>query len=111
MFVLKSVLTVFGLLAAVHAAPISSRDDSVDDTITLFDTSGLIHPAHFARAAYCDSAFVANLTCGDACAALGDVEILVTGGDNKQNPAFYVAHDKDNQQIVVAHQGTNTANL
>jgi hypothetical protein len=75
------------------------------------DTAPLLLPAKFARVAYCSSASVKNLTCGAPCDALGkDLEVRLTGGNDKETPKFYVAHDKANKQVVVAHQGTNTGN-
>ncbi|KAI0743889.1 alpha/beta-hydrolase [Daedaleopsis nitida] len=74
-------------------------------------TSKLVRPALFSRASYCSSGVVQNLSCGDACDALGNVKILVAGGDDELVPNFFVAHDVDKDTIVVAHQGTNPKNL
>ena len=75
------------------------------------DVDPLLTPAHFANAAYCSSASVTALSCGKPCEALGDIEILLTGGDDIKIPKFYVAHDKQEKQVVVVHQGTNTGIL
>ena len=74
-------------------------------------TSTLVRPALFARAVYCSTERVQNMTCGEQCDALGNVTILATGGDGGQTPRFYVAHDAEQDQIVVAHQGTDPKNL
>ncbi|KAH9940517.1 alpha/beta-hydrolase [Epithele typhae] len=74
-------------------------------------TSALVRPALFARSVYCSSEAVAALSCGEQCDALGDVEILKTGGDGAETPRFFVAHDKEQEAIVVAHQGTDPKKL
>lgn len=103
------------------AAPISILDgltdklfgvkDSGAQTVSIANVDPLLTPARFARAAYCSTSSVLNLTCGEPCKALGDVEVLFAGGDDKTTPRFYVAHDKSAQTIVVSHQGTNTKSL
>ncbi|EIN05744.1 alpha/beta-hydrolase [Punctularia strigosozonata HHB-11173 SS5] len=110
----RALLVVSSLLASrvAHAAPLGlPRDSSDTQTVTLASVQPLLTPARFARAAYCSSASVQNLTCGQPCKDIGDVDVLLTGGDNKETPNFYVAYDKVNDQVVVAHQGTNTNNL
>jgi hypothetical protein len=85
--------------------------DSGAESINVTNVDPLVVPARFARVAYCSTESVLDLSCGEPCKALGDVEILFAGGDDKATPRFYVAHDKPGQTIVVSHQGTNTKSL
>lgn len=71
-------------------------------------TSKLLRPALFSRAVYCSSPVITALSCGEPCDALGNVQILTAGGDDRLVPNFFVAHDIDTNTIVVAHQGTNS---
>ncbi|KAI0642876.1 alpha/beta-hydrolase [Trametes meyenii] len=74
-------------------------------------TSNLVRPSLFARAVYCSSGVVEDWSCGPACDALPNVKVLTAGGDDGLVPNFFVAHDVDEDTIVVAHQGTNPKNL
>ncbi|KAI0633275.1 alpha/beta-hydrolase [Trametes polyzona] len=74
-------------------------------------TSKLVRPALFSRAVYCSSGAVEDWKCGESCDALPNVKVLTAGGDDGLIPNFFVAHDVDQNQIVVAHQGTNPKNL
>ncbi|KAI1796385.1 alpha/beta-hydrolase [Ganoderma leucocontextum] len=65
-------------------------------------TTALVRPVLFARAVYCSSPAIKNGL---------NVKILVAGGDDKGVPNFFVAHDKDKNTIVVAHQGTEPKNF
>ncbi|EPQ58491.1 alpha/beta-hydrolase [Gloeophyllum trabeum ATCC 11539] len=71
----------------------------------------LLKPACYVRAAYCSSSSVQSLTCREPCTSLGDVEILLTGGDDVETPRFYIAHNRSANSIVVSHQGTNSHNI
>jgi hypothetical protein len=74
--------------------------------------AALLRPALFAQAAYCSSDVVTKWKCGPPCDALGkDVEVLLAGGDNDQIPRYYIAHDKSENRIVVAHQGTDAKSV
>lgn len=75
-------------------------------------TTELVRPALFARAVYCSSPVIEKWACGEPCQALGNnIDVLVAGGDDKRVPNFFVAHDKDKDTIVVAHQGTEPKNF
>lgn len=113
-------LTCLFIVPLVLTAPlvVVPRDNN-DNTNTLQPTnltnaqiSPLILPAKFARAAYCSSASLQNLSCGEPCNALGgNIRIVHTGGDNGAIPGFFIAEDRDNRQMVVSHQGTNPHNV
>ena len=92
---------------------IGDTSDTAPTPVSQEDISGtLVRPALFARVAYCSSARVQDLSCGEQCDALGgNVTVLATGGDGGRTPRFYVAHDAAEDQIVVAHQGTDPKNL
>ncbi|KZO92898.1 alpha/beta-hydrolase, partial [Calocera viscosa TUFC12733] len=67
--------------------------------------------AYFAEQAYCPMDSVTARTCGPACDATPGVTVLATGGDGAATPHWYIAHDTASQSIVVAHQGSDPANL
>jgi len=113
-------MSIYALLAtaipATYSLPIHTRSLNPVSTQSLVNlTQNQINPflvpARFSRAAYCNSTQVQQLTCGDACTALGNVEVLIAKGDNAKLPRFFVAHDVDGGQIVVSHQGTNTSDF
>lgn len=73
-------------------------------------TSTLSRPALFSRVAYCPN--VSTWSCGVPCQSLGEnVEVIIAGGDGGSIPRYFVAHDKDTNTIVVAHEGTDPTNL
>ncbi|PIL34143.1 hypothetical protein GSI_03854 [Ganoderma sinense ZZ0214-1] len=75
-------------------------------------TSQLVRPALFARAVYCSSPVIKRWACGEPCKALGNnIQILAAGGDDKRVPNFFVAYDKEQDTVVVAHQGTEPKNF
>ncbi|KAJ7108990.1 alpha/beta-hydrolase [Mycena crocata] len=111
-----TVLSLLLLLPAALGRPIfglgdSTADDSATGTPTpvSLDTvnSTLLRPAQFARVAYCSSASITAWSCGAPCDALANVTFLQSGGDEGAIPLYYIAHDADDESLVVAHEGTD----
>ncbi|KAJ7616566.1 alpha/beta-hydrolase [Roridomyces roridus] len=71
----------------------------------------LVRPALFARVAYCKTENIEAWDCGEPCKALTNITFLQAGGDQAAIPLYYIAHDADAQQLVVAHEGTDPAKL
>ncbi|EJF65550.1 alpha/beta-hydrolase [Dichomitus squalens LYAD-421 SS1] len=115
--ILRSFLGLAALAALARAAPtplfginIGSGDetDGTPSAVSQDDiTTDLQRPAQFSRAAYCSTASVQKWSCGAACDAIPNVKVLAAGGDNGATPDFFIAEDPDQQQVVVAHQGTD----
>lgn len=81
--------TVGSVATGVAAAAVNNVPDNVAEPTPLNPVESVVQffrPALFAQAAYCPSAFVANWTCGQPCSDLGNVEVLLAGGDNKLIP-------------------------
>jgi len=111
-----TLIPLLSLLPVTLSAPIfglapSTSDDSATGTPTpvSLDTvnSTLVRPALFSRVAYCESATITSWTCGKPCEALSDITFLQSGGDEGAIPLYYIAHDADDQSLVVAHAGTD----
>ncbi|OSD03904.1 alpha/beta-hydrolase [Trametes coccinea BRFM310] len=116
-----SVAFVLGVLHQVAAAPAplfginlgtGSSSDATPTPVSQDDiTNNLLRPALFSRAVYCSTEAVEKWACGDSCDALPNVKVLAAGGDDGLIPRFLVAHDADEDTIVVAHQGTDPKNF
>lgn len=65
----------------------------------------------FARAAYCSPNIVQGWKCGEACAAVPDFQVTLTGGDGNAVQYYYVGYWPSQDTIVVAHQGTDLKKL
>jgi hypothetical protein len=111
-----ALLSLLSLLPAALSLPIFGLGDSTDaDTATgtptalsLADANSTFdRPAQFARVAYCSSASITSWTCGGPCEALSNVTFLQSGGNQGTIPLYYIAHDADDQALVVAHEGTD----
>ncbi|CDO69250.1 hypothetical protein BN946_scf185042.g152 [Trametes cinnabarina] len=116
-----SAAFVLGLLhqAAAVPAPLfginigaGSNSDATPTPVSQDDiTNNLLRPALFSRAVYCSTNAVEKWACGDSCDQLPNVKVLTAGGDDGLIPRFFVAHDVDEDTIVVAHQGTDPKNF
>ncbi|KAJ7748195.1 alpha/beta-hydrolase [Mycena maculata] len=109
-------ISLLSLLPAALSAPIfglgpSTSDDSATGTPTPVSlatvNSTLLRPAQFSRVAYCSSASITSWSCGAPCDALKNITFLQSGGDEGLIPLYYIAHDADEQTLVVAHEGTD----
>ncbi|KAJ7093495.1 alpha/beta-hydrolase [Mycena epipterygia] len=115
-----ALLALLPLLPAALSRPIfglgdSTSSDSDSGATTPFSiadaNSTLLRPAQFARVAYCASATITSWTCGAPCEALTNITFLQSGGDQGAIPLYYIAHDANEQQLVVAHEGTDAQKL
>jgi len=117
MLALISLLSVlpFAFSAPIFGLSLGSSSDAstaATTTFTLGDAnSTLLRPAQFARVAYCSGASIANWTCGVPCQALANVTFLQSGGDQGLIPLYFIAHDADDQSLIIAHEGTDSANI
>ncbi|KAJ7089734.1 alpha/beta-hydrolase [Mycena belliarum] len=113
-------ISLLTLLPSVLSAPIfglkigsdgpSSKEAAT--ALTLGDVeSTLSRPAKFARVAYCSTKSITTWTCGGPCKALPNVTFLQSGGDEGRIPLYFIAHDKSDKSLVVAHQGTSSKNI
>ncbi|KAK7053536.1 lipase-3 domain-containing protein [Favolaschia claudopus] len=116
------LLSFFLLFPAVLSLPLfgldfeeSTGDDSdtgTPTTLSLSDVnSTLLRPAQFARVAYCASATITSWSCGLPCDELKGITFLQSGGDEGLVPLYFIAHDANDESIVVAHQGTDASNI
>ncbi|KAH8828777.1 alpha/beta-hydrolase [Flagelloscypha sp. PMI_526] len=105
------IVTLF--ISSSSAFPVKARQDDGFRILSQDEVdSSFLRPALFARFAYCDPVNVPDLNCGGPCAPLkNDVEVLISGGDGEEVPHFIVAHDRLENTIVVAHEGTNPDDL
>ncbi|KAI0365676.1 alpha/beta-hydrolase [Pilatotrama ljubarskyi] len=113
-FIFSAVRYVIGAPAPLSGAHLGSGETSDAEPTPLSQeeiTSTLVRPALFSRAVYCSPGVVQDWSCGESCDALPNVKVLASGGDDGLIPDFFVAHDVDNDTIVVAHQGTKPGNL
>ncbi|KAJ7772720.1 alpha/beta-hydrolase [Mycena maculata] len=114
-----ALLSLLSLLpAATLSAPIFGLNfaPSTDSNETTAATSALsldqvnstfLRPALFARVAYCSSASITSWSCGAPCEALTNITFLQSGGNQGTVPLYYIAYDADENQLVVAHEGTD----
>jgi len=116
-----ALISLLSLLPSALSAPLfglSLGSDGNASTeaatpFTLADAeSSLLRPAQFARVAYCSSKAITAWSCGQPCQDLGsNVTFLQSGGDEGLIPLYFIAHDADDQSIVVAHEGTDSKNI
>ncbi|KAJ6561212.1 alpha/beta-hydrolase [Mycena vulgaris] len=113
-------IALLSLLPSALSAPIfglSLGEDGDASTeaatpLSLTDAeSTLLRPAQFARVAYCSSKAITTWSCGEPCQVLGNVTFLQSGGDEGLIPLYFIAHDQDDESIVVAHEGTDSKNI
>ncbi|KAJ6454167.1 alpha/beta-hydrolase [Mycena sanguinolenta] len=115
-----TLIALLSILPAALSAPLSilglnigpsTSSDSANGTPTPVSlatvNSTLLRPAQFARVAYCGTSQIESWSCGAPCDALKDITFLQAGGDQGAIPLYYIAHDSDQQQLVVAHEGTD----
>ncbi|KAJ7078788.1 Alpha/Beta hydrolase protein [Mycena epipterygia] len=50
-------------------------------------------------------------SCGLPCQSLSGETFLQSGGDQRDIPLYFIAHDKVDQSLVVAHEGTDPGNI
>ncbi|EIN06312.1 alpha/beta-hydrolase [Punctularia strigosozonata HHB-11173 SS5] len=92
----------------------SDDDDNKATTVALSNdtvNAAFLRSAQFAQVSYCSAAAVLSWTCGTPCDNLPNVDVLQAGGDDEEVPGYFIAHDPDANQIVVAHQGTNSHSI
>ncbi|KAJ6609795.1 alpha/beta-hydrolase [Mycena sp. CBHHK59/15] len=106
-------ISLLCLLPSAFSAPTVGVRESADATgtptpISLATVNATLErPAQFARVAYCSSASITTWSCGAPCEALGNVTFLQSGGDQGLIPLYYIAHDANDESLVVAHEGTD----
>ncbi|KAJ7197977.1 alpha/beta-hydrolase [Mycena pura] len=101
-----------GLSAPLFGLGSSGEDSRATTPVALATVNAtLLRPAQFARAAYCSGASLKAQTCGGPCDSLQGVTFLQSGGDQGLVPFYFIAHDTVQKSIVVAHEGTHTANV
>ncbi|KAL0057375.1 hypothetical protein AAF712_015984 [Marasmius tenuissimus] len=116
MFV-KSILSISTLISIVVSAPLFGLFEDDNETaptpLSVPDLeSKFLRAAQFSRVSYCSSAAVTAWECGGPCDEIGKgVKVIQAGGDDGLIPMYFVAHDPTTNNIVVAHQGTNSKNL
>ena len=107
-----SFIVPLALAAPLVMIPRDNDNNAQPTNLTNDQISSILLPAKFARAAYCSSASLQNLSCGEPCTSLGkNVRIVHAGGNDGSIPKIFIAVDGDNQQMVVSHQGTNPHNV
>ncbi|KAJ6517430.1 alpha/beta-hydrolase [Mycena vitilis] len=106
------------LLSHLHVAlsvPVSR--DEASGTPTPVSLAAMnqtfLRPAQFAALAYCSTASIMTLSCGTPCDAFStsNIEFLQTGGDGGEIPLYYIAHDAEDESLVVAHEGTDVGSF
>jgi hypothetical protein len=89
---LIQIVSVFSLPFDLLRIPFDLRTGESTGRPTRFSLSNvgsrLVRPAQLARAVYCDSAGVRDLSCGPACDAIKDVHIIETGGGTSHFSPF-----------------------
>ncbi|KJA28316.1 hypothetical protein HYPSUDRAFT_33656 [Hypholoma sublateritium FD-334 SS-4] len=116
MFSKGSILSVtVCALAYVHAAP-ASLDTSLlkRQSITALSTAQItaFRPfTSFASTAYCSPSTTINWSCGSNCAANPDFIPTASGGDGSSVQFWYVGFSPSQNTVIVAHQGTDTAEI
>ncbi|KAI9573644.1 Alpha/Beta hydrolase protein [Boletus coccyginus] len=98
------------LLAALGATAVPHLPRSVT-TVTSAELSELAPYTQFARAAYCSPSIVQGWACGQACQAVPSFQVSLTGGDGNAIQYHYVGYWPSSNSVVVAHQGTDPAQL
>ncbi|KAJ6624859.1 alpha/beta-hydrolase [Mycena sp. CBHHK59/15] len=99
---------LFGLSLGATSDPASGTPTPVSlETVN----ATLLRPAQFARVAYCSSASITSWSCGGPCEVLGNVTFLQSGGGTSLPTSHFIAHDADDQSLVVAHEGTDSKNM
>ncbi|KAG2129110.1 Alpha/Beta hydrolase protein [Suillus clintonianus] len=109
-FMLACILQV---AAVPHPAPPTMRraDVSVLTQMTSTQLADLAPYTEFARAAYCSPTIVTGWQCGQACEAVPDFEVSLTGGNDNSIQYYYVGYWPAENTVVVAHEGTDPIQL
>ncbi|CAK5277150.1 unnamed protein product [Mycena citricolor] len=95
----------FSLFGHTFGAP-ESKGTPMPLSLTTVNST-LLRPAQFARAAYCSGASLESWSCGLPCDQVNGVKFLQAGGDQGSIPFYFIAHDPEQDSIVVAHEGTD----
>ncbi|KAJ7867838.1 alpha/beta-hydrolase [Mycena leptocephala] len=115
--VLSHSLPLLALLPVALSWPIRPRASSTvaqPSAVSLGTMNQtLLRPAQLASLAYCSSETIISGTCGTPCDALSKARItfLQIGGDGGKIPLYYIAHDEDEQSLVIAHEGTDAQSI
>ncbi|KIK93724.1 hypothetical protein PAXRUDRAFT_33881 [Paxillus rubicundulus Ve08.2h10] len=80
-------------------------------TVTPSQLAAFAPYTSFARAAYCSPSIVQGWQCGEACQAVPGFKVSLTGGDGNSIQYYYVGYWPSENSVVVAHQGTDPAQL
>ncbi|KAG1770869.1 Alpha/Beta hydrolase protein [Suillus placidus] len=114
-FMLACILQV---AAVSHPAPpaMHRADVSVVTQMSSIQLADLAPYSEFARAAYCSPTMVTGWRCGQACEAVPEFEVSLTGGDDNSiqyctHFADYVGYWPTENTVVVAHEGTDPTQL
>ncbi|KAF8174959.1 lipase class 3 family protein [Pholiota molesta] len=114
MFSKRSILSaVLCALTVVNAAP-ALVEVSKRQSITALTTAqiSVFRPfTHFASTAYCQPSTTINWSCGANCAANSDFIPTASGGDGSDTQFWYVGFSPSQNTVIVAHQGTDTAQI
>ncbi|KAG8214552.1 Alpha/Beta hydrolase protein [Butyriboletus roseoflavus] len=106
-----ALLSALGAAAIPTHGPVPRAQVSSVNTMTSAQLSALAPYTEFARAAYCPPSIVQGWTCGQACQAVPDFQVSLTGGDGNAIQYYYVGYWPSSNSVVVAHQGTDPTQL
>lgn len=98
--------TPFDLLATVSSITANQRSDPIYLDATAQLDLGLADAAGWTGAAFCDSTHAKSYTCGQACEAAPDTEVLFTGGDRdgaSAAPYYFIGYSPSRNTVIVAH--------
>ncbi|KIN99618.1 hypothetical protein M404DRAFT_154868 [Pisolithus tinctorius Marx 270] len=101
-------------LVVVGALPNSTTSYLQQSNVYVLSPSELASLApysQFARAAYCPPSVVDGWMCGEACEAVPDFLVSLTGGDGSDTQYYYVGYWLFGDTVIVAHQGTDATKL
>ncbi|KAF8129294.1 Alpha/Beta hydrolase protein [Boletus edulis] len=97
-------------VAVVKASPaLVSRQSISSLTTSQIDT--LSPYTYFASVAYCDPSTTLSWSCGANCDNNAGFKPVASGGDGDGVQYWYVGYDSSLNEVIVAHQGTNTSHI
>ncbi|EJF57711.1 lipase [Dichomitus squalens LYAD-421 SS1] len=99
-----------GLLCA-QAATLPVKRQAAVTALSTAQITAFRPYTHYASTAYCSPASTLAWNCGVNCEANPSFESIASGGDGDVTQFWFVGFDPTLQEVIVAHQGTDTSEI
>ncbi|TFK88233.1 lipase [Polyporus arcularius HHB13444] len=108
-------ITLYSLLPAVpsivFAHPSSAHVTSGTNALSEIQIKSFVPYTSFAATAYCQPQSTINWSCGQHCLANPNFQPVASGGDGSFTQFWFVGYDRDLDEVIVSHQGTDVLTI